>query len=102
MFSWFSTKKSKALGSELASIVVELVPKEGSLTDKKHQSKVNYAKEKMRKRIRQFKQEEVLNFFKTAGLLNEFKWALQDAGYSKEFSDSLSSWVFIGLRTQNF
>lgn len=102
MFSWFSTKQSKAFGLEMASIVVQHVPTDTSATDKQRQSKVNYAKEKMQKRIRQFKQEEVLNFFKTAKLLNEFKWALKDAGYSQEFADSLASWVFIGLRTQNF
>lgn len=102
VFNWLSTKQAKAFGLEMASIVVEHVPTDSSMTDKKRQSKINYAKEKMQKRIRQFKQEEVLNFFKTAKLLNEFKWALKDAGYSKEFADSFSSWVFIGLRTQNF
>jgi hypothetical protein len=102
LFSWFSTKNAEAFGSELASILMELVPNDESMPDKKRSSKINYAKERMQKRIRQFKQEEVLNFFKTAKLLNTFKWALKDAGYSKEFCDSLSTWVFIGLRTQNF
>lgn len=102
MFSWFSTKRSAAFGSELAAIVIELVPKDDSTPEAKRQSKINYAKEKMQRRIRQFKQEEVLNFFKSAKLLNTFQWALKDAGYSKELTSSLSSWIFVGLRTVNF
>jgi hypothetical protein len=102
LFSWFSTKNSVAFGSELAAIVIDLVPKDDTIPEAKRQSKINYAKEKMQRRIRQFKQEEVLNFFKTAKLLNTFQWALKDAGYSKELTSSLSSWVFVGLRNVNF
>ena len=54
----------------------------------------------MLKRIRQFKQEEILNFYKTAKLLNTFKWDLKDAGYDSQLTDSLASWVLISLRTQ--
>lgn len=102
MFSWFSTKKAVAMGKELAAIVQEVVPNDPALVESKRTSKANYAKEKMQKRIRQFKEEEVLNFLKTAKLLNAFKWALKDAGYDKAFIDGLVSWVFIGLRKQNF
>ena len=102
MFSWLSTKKSVAIGQELAGIVKELVPNDSAVGQSKRLSKANYAKEKMQKRIRQFKQEEVLNVLKTAKLLNTFKWELKDSGYDKEFVDGLASWVFIGLRTHNF
>lgn len=102
MFNWLSTKKSEAFGQDLASMLMELVPKESLLVESKRLSKSNYAKEKLQKRIRHFKQEEVLNFFKTAKLLNTFKWALKDAGYDNAFVESFASWVFIGLRNQNF
>lgn len=102
MFTWLSTKKSESFGQELASMLMELVPKDALLVESKRLSKSNYAKEKLQKRIRQFKQEEVLNFFKTAKLLNTFKWALKDAGYDEAFVEGFASWVFIGLRNQNF
>ncbi len=102
MFKWLSTKKSSEMGQTLAAIVIEQVPNDPDMTLSKRASKINYAKEKMQKSIRQFKRDEVLNFLKTAKLLNTFKWALKDSGYDKEFIDDLVSWVFIGLRTQNF
>lgn len=102
MFSWLSTGKSVAMGKELARIVIELVSNDPAVNQSKRTSKANYAKEKMQKRIRQFKQEEVLNVLKTAKLLNTFKWTLKDSGYDKEFIDDLATWIFIGLRTHNF
>lgn len=101
MLSWLSTKNSVAMGVELAAIVKGIVPTDNSISESKRTSKTNYAKEKMQKRIQSFKQEEVLNFFKTAKLLNTLKWELKDAGYPQEFVDGLVSWVFISLRTQN-
>lgn len=100
MFKWLSAKNSQAFGSELAGMVKEMVPTDPTLSPAKRQSKANYAKEKMLKRIRQFKQEEILNFYKTAKLLNTFKWDLKDAGYDAQLTDSLASWVLISLRTQ--
>ena len=100
MFNWFSAKNSEAFGAELAFMVKELAPNDVALSDTKRQSKANYAKEKMLKRIRQFKQEEILNFYKTAKLLNAFKWALKDAGYDSKSIDSLTSWILISLRAQ--
>lgn len=79
-------------------MVKEMVPNDPALSPAKRQSKANYAKEKMQKRIRQFTQDEILNFYKTAKLLNRFKWDLKDAGYDQPLSDSLASWILITLR----
>jgi hypothetical protein len=94
MFVWLSTKKSTDFGKELAKM-----PQDTNLNDSKRASKSNYAKEKMRKRIAQFKQEEILNFYKTAKLLNSFKWELKDAGYDKEATNAFASWILICLRS---
>lgn len=99
MFKWLSAKNAEAFGSELAKLVREFVPNDPTLSDSKRQSKANYAKERMLKRIRQFKQEEILNFYKTAKLLNTFKWDLKDAGYDSKLADSLASWILINLRS---
>lgn len=102
MFQWFNTKNAVQFGIELAKLYAELVPCELDQTSSKRVSKINYAKEKMTKKIRAFKKEEVLNFFKTAKLLNTFKWELKDHKYSDSEIDSIASWVFISLRNQNF
>lgn len=100
MFKWLSAKNAEAFGSEMAKLVTEFVPNDPTLNESKRQSKANYAKERMLKRIRQFKQEEILNFYKTAKLLNAFKWDLKDAGYDPKLTDSLASWILINLRSQ--
>ncbi len=98
MFNWFSVKKSNIFGLELARLVKEHVPNDVTLNESKRLSKVNYAKEKMQKRIRHFKQGEVLNFYKIATLLNTFKWELKDAGYDEATTGALASWIHITLR----
>ena len=100
MFKWLSAKKSEAFGLELAGLVKEIVPNDPKISDGKRQSKANYVKERMLKRIRQFKQEEVLNFYKVAKLLNAFKWDLKDANYDAKLTDSLASWILITLRAK--
>lgn len=98
MFTWFDTKKSKKLGLELATLVKEHALNDGMLNESKRLSKVNYAKEKMQKRIQLFKQEEALNFYKLATLLNAFKWELKDAKYEDSMTDALAAWVLVSLR----
>src|SRR4249919_3762521 len=87
MFSWLSARKAEAFGSEMASLVMSMMPKETVLNDSKRNSKANYAREKMKKRIRQFSQEEIMNFYKVARLLNRFKWTLKDAGYDSALAE---------------
>ena len=98
MFSWLSSKRSVKFAEDLATALMEMVPNDNTLSDAKRLSKSNYAKEKLVKRIQAFKQEEILNFYKTAKLLNTFKWALKDAGYDEAFIDGFAAWVFVKLR----
>ena len=99
MFNWLSAKKSEEFGHEMAKMLLELIPNSTELSESKRLSKANYAREKMQKKIRQFKQDEVLNFYKIAKLLNAFKWALKDAGFDKALSESFASWLFNSLRS---
>ena len=99
MFNWLSAKKSVRFGSELAALLMDLVPNDGTLNDSKRLSKSNYAKDKMQGRIRQFKREEILNFYKIAKLLNTFKWALKDAGYDESLTDDFTKWILISLQS---
>ncbi len=98
MFAWFRVEKSKKLGLELAKFVKEHALNDTARNESKRLSKINYAKEKMLKNIQQFKQDEVLNVYKIATLLNTFKWELKDAGYDEDMTNALASWVHITLR----
>ena len=98
MFEWFSVQKSKSLGLELAKLVKEHDLHDTQRNKSKRLSKINYAKEKMLGRIRHYKQEDVLNFYKIAVLLNTFKWELKDAGYDEDMTGALASWVHVTLR----
>ena len=98
MLEWFRVKKSKKFGLELAKLVTGHALNDIERKESKRLSRINYAKEKMQKRIRQFKQEEVLNFYKIATLLNTFKWELKDAGYDEDLTGTLASWIHITLR----
>ncbi len=98
MFEWFRVKKSKNFGMELARLVKEHALNDTVRNESKRLSKINYAKEKMQKRIQQFKQEEVLNVYKIAMLLNTFQWELKDAGYDENMTGALVTWVHITLR----
>lgn len=98
MFEWFRVKKSKNFGMELAKLVKEHALNDTVRNESKRLSKINYAKEKMQKRIQQFKQEEVLNVYKIAMLLNTFQWELKDAGYDEDMTGALTTWVHVTLR----
>lgn len=98
MLSWLSSTRCVKFAEDLATELTGLVPSDKNLSEAKRLSKSNYAKEKLVKKIQAFKQEEILNFYKTAKLLNTFKWALKDAGYDATFIDGFAAWVFLKLR----
>lgn len=100
MFKWLDAKNAEAFGIEMAKMVKDMVPSDSSINDSKRASKANYSKEKMQKRLNQFKESEDLNFYKIAKLLNAFKWELKDAGYDAKFTDSFAGWLLTTLRAK--
>lgn len=101
MFSWLRAQKSEEFGSELAMLVVELMAGYSSLSESKRVSKTNYAKDKLKQKIARFKQEEILNFYKIAKLLNNFKWSLKDAGCDESLIDNFAKWILICLQSKS-
>jgi hypothetical protein len=91
MFNWFSVKKSKNFGLELAKLALEHALNDTTVKESKRLSKINYAKEKVQKHNQHFKQEEELNFHKIATLLNTFQWELKDAGYDEDMTWALAT-----------
>ena len=98
MFNWLSAKRAESFGSEMAKILMEMMPPSVTLNESKRASKANFVKQKMQKRISQFKQQEVLNFYKIAKLLNAFKWELKDVSYDAKLADTFATWILIHLR----
>lgn len=98
MFYWFKSAKAVALGDELAKMVSVLLPRDGAANQSKYNSKLNYAKEKLGKRLHTFLQCESLNFYTTAKLINTFKWILKDEGYPTALIDDLGMWILLEAR----
>ena len=97
MLNWFSAKSSQELGNQLAVLLMELMPNNVQLNESKRVSKANFAKEKMLKLVKAFKQSEKLNFYKISKLVNTFNWKLKDAGFDKVLAAEFASWLVFNL-----
>ena len=100
LFEWLSAKRPKEFGDDLAKLLMEAMPREIFLNEKKRLSKSNFVREKMQKKIRQYQKEEIFNFYKTAKLINHFKWVLIDAGYEQSQIDNFAKWIMICLQSR--
>jgi hypothetical protein len=97
MIGWFNAKRAEEFGASLAKIFIEKMPPTAMLNENKLASKTEYLLTKMQAQIKTFKQEEKLNFYKTAKLGNSFKWTLKDAGYDDAFIEKLLEWLVIHI-----
>lgn len=93
VFSWFDAKQAQEFGTALAKIVVQTVPPNAELPEKKFSQKVEAALRKMQRLVEEFKVHNALNFYKKAQLGNAFKWSLKDAGFDKAYASRLTEWL---------
>jgi len=93
MFGWLDAKAAKQFGGELAQFFIEKMPPGAQLNESKHASKTQYVLDKMAVKITAFQRDEQLNALRRAKLANEFKWRLNDAGYDKEYVETLVAWL---------
>lgn len=91
--NWFSAKAAKEFGSSLARFYIERIPVDTSLSATQFSRKSADVLNKMDLKIRQFKQQERLNFYKTAQMGNAFKWTLKEAGYDDAYVTRLTDWL---------
>ena len=101
MFNWLRAKKSEEFDSKLAMFVANLKEGCSSLSESKRVSKTNYDKNKLKQKITRFKQEDILNFYKIAKLLNKFKLSLKDAGCDESLIDNFAKWILICLQSKS-
>ena len=97
MFGWFDAKRAEAFGTSLAKNLIEKLPLDKQMSDAKFAARAELLLTKMSDQITAFKQEEKLNFYKSAKLGNAFKWTLKDAGYNDALSDKLLEWLVSSL-----
>lgn len=97
MFGWFNAKRAEEFGTSLANFFIEKMPMDKQINDAKFASKTEYLLTKMSAQIKVFRQEEKLNFYKTAKLGNAFKWTLKDAGVDEALSAKLVEWLVANL-----
>lgn len=97
IFDWFYAGPAKEFGSSLAETLIQFVPLEAKLTEKKFAQKAEAALNKLDRRIVDFKNKNRLNTYKKAQLGNAFKWRLKDAGYDNAYIDQLTEWLLLRL-----
>lgn len=90
MFGWFDAKDAQKFGIFLAEFFAERVPLDGQGKKDKSIGQKQKVLEKMFLKLRLFKIENKMNFYKKAKLCNAFKWKLLEANYDPEFVDELT------------
>lgn len=97
MLSWFSTSASVRFGQDLAAFVMSELAAAGAKKDTKFSAKAEKALIRADQRVREFRGQERMNFYKKAKLANAFLWSLKDAGCPEEFANQLTDWLSVRL-----
>jgi hypothetical protein len=91
MFKWFDTKDVDALTKRMVDDMIERIPPayfdSGS---RKAESKKDRTHDLVLRQAAEFARDHKLNVYTKARLANNFKWALLDAGYPKDFVDRMT------------
>jgi hypothetical protein len=91
LFAWFDAKEVDEFADTLSALIIQQFPI-SEIQDPKRKGKARW--ERVHKaifaRAAGFAATKPLNIYKKARLANRFKWSLVDAGYPKDFADSVS------------
>ena len=91
IFSWFDTKDVDALAKRMVGDMIKRVPPGNFGTgDRKGEAKKDRTHDLVLRQAAEFAREHRLNVYTKARLANNFKWALLDAGYPKDFVDKMT------------
>ena len=91
IFKWFDTNDIDALAKRMARDMIERIPPakfEGG--SRKSETKKDKAHDLVLRQAHEFARDNSLNVYKKARLANNFKWALIEAGYPKDFVDRMT------------
>jgi hypothetical protein len=88
---WFNCKEADEFADAIVADLVKRFPPSGmGVLSKKAVERLRKTHNSIFRRVEMFARAEYLNTYKKAHLGNRFKWALQEAGYPKDFVDALT------------
>jgi hypothetical protein len=91
IFKWFDTKDVDALAKRMVDDLVKRVPPANfGGGGRKAEAKKDRAHDLVLREASDFVRGHKLNVYTKARLANNFKWALLDAGYPKDFVDRMT------------
>ena len=97
MFDWFRTRECKQFGEELAADLLATIGRKGGLKEAKFKSLVEGELLRADARVKAFRQDHRLNFYKKSVLANTFLWKLKDAGIAEDYAGELTHWLSVRL-----
>jgi hypothetical protein len=86
---WFDSKASIAFAAEISREILVLIPPEAEEVKEKRQAKQLRRLERLLARVRTFSKQHQLNIYQRAKFANAVRWTLRDAGYPKDFIESV-------------
>lgn len=91
IFTWFDTKGVDALAAVMAQDLAKRVPPESiDAPGKKAEAKQSRTHDLVLRQAHDYARQNKLNLYTKARLANRFKWALVEAGYPREFVDTMT------------
>ena len=91
IFKWFDTKDVDALAKRMVDDLVKRAPPANfGSGGRKAEAKKDRTHDLVLRQASEFARDHKLNVYTKARLANNFKWALLDAGYPKDFVDRMT------------
>ena len=91
ILNWFDTKEVDALAKRMVDDLVKRVPPANfGSGGRKAEAKKDRTHDLVLRQASEFARDHKLNVYTKARLANNFKWALLDAGYPKDFVNRMT------------
>jgi hypothetical protein len=93
VLKWFDATTSVAFADEISHEIQVLIPVTGENIPEKHYTKQVKSLERLLTRVRTFSKQHHLNIYQKAKFANTVRWSLREAGYPKDFIESVLAMV---------
>jgi hypothetical protein len=91
MLKWFDTKEVDALAKRMVDDMIKRIPPANfDSGGRKGEAKKDRTHDLVLRQASEFARDHKLNVYTKARLANNFKWALLDAGYPKDFVERMT------------
>jgi hypothetical protein len=97
VLKWFDSAPSVTFGRELAGFVVAELTGSLAKRDAKFRARAEKVLTQADRRLRDFKAQQRLNFWKRSRLANAFLWGLKDGGCPDDYASELTRWLTVRL-----